>query len=193
MAVCTRFCQPYRALYRHEQINRQLTGLFILQPSVAEVPTERPPMDIFRAIFESSDVEEANDAEPDLPLIPPAPTQSNADPIKTLFEIDSSTRTLEKKEYSVVQESPSVIGPARPPPELLAAYASVSLDPSESSEAPERRKAKHKKLHKPEKVSVETATVLFSARDCLYRNTTIHKVAISATCGQTSRNTFVDR
>ncbi|OQV23523.1 G patch domain-containing protein 1 [Hypsibius exemplaris] len=147
-------------------------------PPEVEVPTERPPMDLFRAIFDTSDVEEdpGNDEQADLfpTLIPPLPPASSSalpipvevDPLEDLLNLDKKARALERKEFSTKPEGPApVIGPERPSAAMLANYAmlgaalkrrrrdSDSSDEAEDRQRRKRRKEKTKKSDKKHKKS----------------------------------------
>ena len=118
-------------------------------------------MDLFRAIFESSDVEEAEDQEltspPSVSIVVPD------DPLAKLFNVDKQARDLEKKVFTVPAAPVVILGPARPPPEILAAYASATIEKrhrkkksrtDNSDSENDKRRTKRKKDHKPEKVCV---------------------------------------
>lgn len=129
-------------------------------------------MDIFRAIFQDSDVEEAVDDEEEeheeILLVPskknttfvPEVEEEERDVSDLLFEMERSARRLEKKEFPIAPPVSVVVGPAKPPPELLAAYALNSSVPeiidvdSDSSRERNRKKKKLKKESKERKVSL---------------------------------------
>ncbi|GAV00533.1 hypothetical protein RvY_11366 [Ramazzottius varieornatus] len=142
--------------------------------TMEEVPAERPPMDLFRAIFESSDVEDAAEDVEDASLVPSIarPTEEvkdlPPDPIRDLFEVDRRARALEKMTFPTKPEVPVSLGPERPPPEVLAALAeamktkqgkeeeSDSGDVTRSrkkrkKEKTDRSEKKHKKKSKKQK------------------------------------------
>src|SRR5690349_8655751 len=103
-------------------------------------------MDIFRAIFQDSDVEESVDdgeEEEDTPL-PAAEEPEEEDVMDMIFEIERSARQLEKKEYPVKPPSPVVVGPVKPPPELLAMYA-AGLEVKDGSREKEHSRKKKKR------------------------------------------------
>ena len=120
-------------------------------------------MDLFRAIFESSDVEDAAEDEvasllstafkpADESILPPP------DPLRDLFEVDRRARALEKKTFATKPEEPVALGPERPPPEVLAAMAEAmksKVDQESDSEEDVRlrKKRKREKSDRSEKVS----------------------------------------
>ncbi|XP_055356999.1 G patch domain-containing protein 1-like [Paramacrobiotus metropolitanus] len=112
----------------------------------AEETGERPPMDLFRAIFASSDVEDAAEEADDLPVNP-----SQNEPFQKLFEIDRMAKTLQKKEFPVVKPAESLVGPVKPPPEVLAAYVAVQKISSAKDQRSEDETRDHKSKQKKKK------------------------------------------
>ena len=110
-------------------------------------------MDIFRAIFQDSDAEDHDDDHSDeqdeiakVSAIEVEPKEK--DVMELLRDVERNAKQLEKKEFPVAANVAVVVGPAKPPPELLAVYASASVNQAEETEfggERSRRKKKHKK------------------------------------------------
>ena len=133
-----------------------------------EIPKERPPMDLFRAIFDTSDVEDAGENdEPEEPFSMFKPltdlsstSRTESDPFSDLLDVNKRARALEKKEFSTKADAPApVVGPEKPSPAMLATYAALGAsmrhqrsDEDSSGEDRHRKKRRKEKSRKSDKV-----------------------------------------